>query len=167
MASQRTRPSVRAASPPMPATLPLAPHPATVETPRSETHDIDAILSHSETSKREKIMAINRLAIPGPLKMAGIARRHFRCQGSGAAAAAAALRSVAPKEAGRFTRVDSVDGRLRAGSGRRRRDRRRRRLRRRSTDRGARTRVDFLVKTDDARAEWKRPWRPAATTRRL
>ena len=56
----------------MPATLPLAPHPATVETPRSETHDIDAILSHSETSKREKIMAINRLAIPGPLKMAGI-----------------------------------------------------------------------------------------------
>ena len=72
MASQRTRPSVRAASPPMPATLPLAPHPATVETPRSETHDIDAIMSHSETSKREKIMAINRLAIPGPLKMAGI-----------------------------------------------------------------------------------------------
>ena len=135
----------------MPATLPLAPHPATVETPRSETHDIDAILSHSETSKREKIMAINRLAIPGPLKMAGI-----RAATSGVKALAPRPPvpppgPVSAKEAGRFARAHRVDGRLRAGSGRRRRDRRGRRTTTMLI--AARTRVDFLVKTDDARAE--------------
>ena len=152
MASQRTRPSVRAASPPMPATLPLAPHPATVETPRSQTSDIDAILSHSETSKREKIMAINRLAIPGPLKMAGIR------------AATSGVKALAPRPppppsdpslpekrddlrelisstdaCALEAAVDAVVG---AGA---------------DYDDdlliAARTRVDFLVKTDDARAE--------------
>lgn len=152
MASNPSRPSIRLSAPPVPSTLPLAPHPAMATPPRSGTCDINAILAHSATSKREKIMAINRLAVPSPLKLAGI-----RAATKGAAALAPRPPPPPPdpalSEKRRALRAlivstdtcsleAAVDGAVGAGA---------------DYDDdllvAARTRVDFLVKTDDARAE--------------
>ena len=98
-------------------------------------------------------MAINRLAIPGPLEDGRHPRRDFRCQSPGAAAASSRRPTRRYKKsgtiyAGLIASTDAcaleaaVDAVIGAGA---------------DYDDdlliAARTRVDFLVKTDDARAE--------------